>query len=314
MKKDTQHHHKDVPINKNTVEKVIEYHFKKKPKEVIELTGGLANFVCEAHVGREKYIVRISDRINKLQHFLKEQWAVEKAREKKVPTPEILEVGNATIPYPYMIVRKVEGMDAHAHPDRLGILEEMGRYTAIINTIPTVGYGHVFDWSNNTLSKWDTWKEFMGREFEVWKQIDLFAEHKVLLTPQIKKLKSDVKEMETWKGKPTLNHGDMRMKNVIVNKKGKIIAIHDWEHCVSSISPQWDLSVALHDLGIDEKEAFLKGYGISSDDYKKMAQGIKIINILNYGPAFHTALQRKDKEGMERIRVRLQGGFDAFTL
>ncbi|MDQ2933244.1 MAG: aminoglycoside phosphotransferase family protein [bacterium] len=313
MKKDTQSP-KNIVINKSAVEKVIEYHFNKKPKSVTELKGGLANFVCEAEVGKEKYIVRISDKAKNLQHFLKEQWAVEKAREKKVPTPEILEVGNESIPHPYMISRKVEGIFGPDHPNRLEILKEMGMYTAIINSIPTVGYGHVFDWSNNTLSKWNTWKEFMEREFKVWKHVDTFKENKVLTTQQIKKLKAEIKEMETWKGKPTLNHGDMRLKNVIVNKKGKIIAIHDWEHCVSSISPQWDLSVALHDLGIDEKDAFLQGYGLNSEVYKKMSQGMKLINILNYGYAFQNALKKKDKEAMERIKVRLQGGFDAFTL
>ena len=36
-----------------------------------------------------------------------------------------------------------------------------------------------------------------------------------------------------------------------------------WEFCSSNVAPYWDLSLALHDLSIDAKQASLGGYGVS---------------------------------------------------
>lgn len=301
-------------VNEETVVKIIEHHFGKKPKAVKELTGGLANFVFEVHVEHEKLIVRISDEQTKLQYFMKEQWAVQKAKEMKVPTAEILEVGNEGSKFPYMITRKVEGVPGHEYPDRLSVLKEMGKYTALINTIPTSGYGHVFEWSGNTLSWRETWKEFLEKELEAWKQIETFEKHKVLHETNLKKLKKQLKELEGLNHKPTLNHGDMRLKNVLLDEKGKIKAILDWENCKSLIAPHWDISIALHDLNNDEKEMFLEGYGMKEKDYLKLLPAIKVINILNYGPFVLMAHEQKNKVWMDRIKLRLNGDFDLYSL
>lgn len=61
------------------------------------------------------------------------------------------------------------------------------------------------------------------------------------------------------------NHGDLRMKNVLVDQDGGICAILDWEKCMSIVAPHWELALALHDLSIDEKQAFLAGYGLSPE-------------------------------------------------
>jgi len=42
----------------DTVTKIVEHHLEAKPKNVTELKGGLANFVYEAEVNNEKYIIR----------------------------------------------------------------------------------------------------------------------------------------------------------------------------------------------------------------------------------------------------------------
>ncbi len=57
----------------------------------------------------EELVVRLSDKPEKITLFLKEQWAVDKARSNEIPVPDILEVGNEIIPIPYMIVRKING-------------------------------------------------------------------------------------------------------------------------------------------------------------------------------------------------------------
>jgi aminoglycoside phosphotransferase (APT) family kinase protein len=302
-------------INEGTAEAIAEHHYGKKPKKTSKLGGGLSNFVYEVEMeNKEKLIIRLSDIAPKISQFTKEQWAVAQARERGVPAPEILEVGNEVVPNPYMIVRKIEGTDATKHPERMKIIKEMGKYAAIINTIPTTGFGQVFDWSNNTLSKKDTWKEFLEKELIVPERLETFEKNEIFTPANFKKLKEAIREMEQWDKSPTLNHSDIRLKNMMVDKSGKIVGILDWENCNSNIAPYWEVSIALHDLTIDEKQVFLEGYGIREKDFRKISEGIKTLNIINYAPVIELMAERKDVKGLEYYRLRLNGNLDLYSL
>jgi hypothetical protein len=75
----------------------------------------------------------------------------QKVRAAGVPSQEVLAVGNEIISDPYMIARRVTGVEAINHPRRLNIVHEMGRYAATINSINTNNFGDVFDWAANPL-------------------------------------------------------------------------------------------------------------------------------------------------------------------
>lgn len=293
---------------------VMEHHFGKRPPRVHRLAGGLTNHVFEARIGRDDFVVRISDDPAKLQTFIKEQWAVRKARRAKVPTPEILEVGNTVINKPYMISTKVEGIDATRWPHRLDTAREMGRYAAKINSIHTRGYGMVFDWSRNTLSKNKSFAQFLDEELKIEDRLQILSRKNMMRPDDLKKLRQKVSELRRWKGKPALTHGDIRFKNVVLDEAGKIRAFLDWENCSSNLSPHWELSIALHDLCIDEKEAFLQGYGLSPKQYSRIAGAIKTLNIINYAPAIEEALRLKNQPRLDELRARLQGAFDIHSL
>src|SRR5688572_13570535 len=147
---------KRIPVTPRTASLVIERHFRKKPSAIERIHGGLANHVFEVRIGREELVLRISEKPAQLQKFMKEQWAVTAASKIGVPTPEILEVANDVIGLPYMILRKVTGSPAESiaiGSARFGVLDALGRYTALINSIKTHDYGHIFDWSPNALSR-----------------------------------------------------------------------------------------------------------------------------------------------------------------
>jgi aminoglycoside phosphotransferase (APT) family kinase protein len=296
------------------VKKVMKHHFGVMPKNIEFKPAGLTNFVFEAHCKGDKYIVRIADERDKLNDFTKEQWAVEKAKEKKVPVAEILEVGSEIIGVPYMLQQKLDGEEAANHPERLKILLELGKYAKIIHSIQTNNYGEVFDWSKNRLSKNSKWINYLHEEWKVPERIKMLEKSKLLSKEKIGKLNAAIKKMEKWNLKPSLNHGDLRLKNVIVNKKGKIIAIIDWENCTSHIAPYWDLSIALHDLSIDGKQQFLDGYGISAKEYVKLDYGIKVFNILNYTESIEKLIKKKDRNQFELYKLRLNGHLDMFSL
>ncbi|MEP6923847.1 MAG: phosphotransferase [Pyrinomonadaceae bacterium] len=293
---------------------VIAHHFGSKPRRIIHKASGLSNFVFSVVHPEGDFIVRISPEPARINSFIKEQWAQGRAREIGVPTPEILEVGNEIIGHPFMISRTVGGHEATYNPNRMPILREMGRYSALINTIPTIGFGSTFDWSSNLLSHNATWNEYLQKELRLEARLETLERNQLLISAQIKKLRRILEKADETEIKPTLNHGDIRLKNMIVNEQGEITAILDWEHCTSNLAPHWELSLALHDLSIDEKQEFLMGYGLEDKRIVEIAPVMKALNIINYAPKIECLVESKDTRCLEQYRTRLSGALDFYSL
>jgi len=301
------------PVTREMAAEVFKRHFGRKPRQIKAIQGGLNNFVFETRLGGDDLIIRISPQPDHLQKFMKEQWAVNAARRKQVPTPEILEVCNDIIELPYMILRKVQGRPAtNVGRKRAAVIEELGHYTAVINSIKTHDYGHIFDWSPNRLSRNHTWQEYLEKELRLDERVGNLRQ--VLEPAVLKRLLAEIKLIRKWTMPSALAHGDIRLKNVILDENHRIRTLLDWENCTSNIAPHWDLSIALHDLTMDEKEIFLRGYGLDLKEFINMASSIKTLNILNYAPSVCHALEQKDKTRLESLRGRLNGAFDLYSI
>ncbi len=294
--------------------RIITYHFGQKPRRIVHRASGLSNCVFLVSHGEGDFVIRICPAPTKINAYIKEQWAMARARESGVPVPEVLEVGNEVIPYPYMVSRRVSGKEASLHPNRLQILREMGRYAALINAIPTTGFGSTFDWSNNQLSRNETWGDFLYKELKLEARLLLLEKHRMLAPQGIKTLRAILEGMASSPLKPALNHGDMRLKNVMVDEDGQITAIIDWENCVSNLAPCWELSLALHDLSIDEKQEFLDGYGVRGKKLIEVAPAIKALNLINYAPEIEHLAESKDLSRIEQYRARFSGALDLYSL
>jgi hygromycin-B 4-O-kinase len=305
---------KKVTKFKELARRVAEHHFGSRPRRVSFNSSGLTNFVFGIKNGDGEFVVRISPDAASLNLFIKEQWAQRAAAGVGVPTAEILEVGSAVIPFPYMIVRSVKGTEATDHPKRSDIIREMGKLAKRINGVRTKGFGATFDWSNNILSRNETWREYLENEYQYESKIETLDRLRLVDASTLKDLRKIFRDAAELKTKPALNHSDLRLKNVICDENGKINAIIDWEKCTSNIAPHWELSLALHDLGIDEKQQFIDGYGLSPKKLAEAADLIKAFNMLNYVPKIETSLAEGDKKELERVRLRLAGTFDLYSL
>ena len=208
------------------VNTLVGHYFPGKKLRIIPLGGGLTNKVFAVKVGPEELVIRLGTDKDKINAFLKEQWAVTKAREKKLPVPEILEVGISIIPMPYMISRKVLGENATGHANQSEILHELGRLAATIHTIPTSGYGQTFDWSENSLSKNDKWKQFILDEWKGKERLEMLRKLKMISLAGYRRIKIELGKLSRLKGNPCLQHGDLRLKNTMVDKPGKDHSAH----------------------------------------------------------------------------------------
>jgi aminoglycoside phosphotransferase (APT) family kinase protein len=293
---------------------LVKHHFGAAARRIEFKASGLTNFVFAVKHKEGEFVLRISPDPTRLNLFIKEQWAQKAARDAGAPVPSILEVGAEVVPFPYMISETVSGTEATDHPRRLEILREMGSIAAKINSIKTTGFGQTFDWSENQLSLNDSFKTYLRDEFEYEQKIETLLKHKSIDKTRAARLRRIFADAEKVKAKPVLNHGDLRLKNVIASPDGKINAVIDWESAVSHYAPHWELSIALHDLGIDEAQHFLEGYGISE---KKLAEAmplIKAFNIANYAPHVEELAAAKDRRRLEQYRTRLSGVLDLYSL
>ncbi len=302
----------DIRHYRQLATQVVEHHFGKPPSRIVYKRSGLTNYVFVVNHFEGQFVVRISPDPERLEAFKKELWATQKVREAGVPSPEVLEVGNDLFSEPYMITRRVTGAEASHHPKRDRIVHEMGRYGQIINSIHTKNFGKNFDWT--TASKNKTWSDYIYEEWELERRLELFAKCKIFRKRDLKHLREIIDDSKTLRIKPSLNHGDLRLKNVIVDDDGQIAAIVDWEECLSAIAPQWELSISLHDLSIDEKELFLEGYGLAPRQVEDMAPLIKALNILNYYDALKLAIEEDDQKMIDNLKLRLSGSLDLYSL
>jgi aminoglycoside phosphotransferase (APT) family kinase protein len=302
----------DVGAARGMARRLVTHHFGEKLNRIVHQPGGLSNFVFLVKHTAGDFVVRISPDPAKINAFIKEQWAMSKVLEAGIPTPEILEVGNEIVSAPYMISRRVIGQEGTFHPSRMQILHEMGRYAALINSIVTTGFGATFDWSNNQLSRNHTWEAFLHKELNIQARLEVMEKHSILPLGHSKRIRLILEGMAGLSLRPALNHGDIRLKNVIVDADGLITAIVDWEHCMSNVPP-WELSVALHDLSVDEKQEFLEGYGLRDRELAELAPLIKALNVINYAPELERLLESNDIVRLERYRTRLSGALDLYS-
>ena len=301
------------PKAERLVAEVARRHFDEKPKRVRRCGGGLTNSVFEFRVSHGDFILRSHDNATKISDYLKEHWAMQAAHAAGVPTPKVLEVGNFSDGRPYMIAERVHGTEGRIAGDRLELLAALGRCAALLHGVRTHGFGSVFDWSSNQLSRHASWPAWLTGGFDPERRLGVLLRHRMLSTHQAVALRRVGAAMGRWRKPPVLQHGDLRLKNVIVDPdSGKLRALIDWEGAMSLPTPWWDLSLALHELGTDEKEAFLAGYGLKPRVYEAGLPFLRFFNVLNYAHAVESAAAGKDSSRLELLRVRLQGGTDLY--
>jgi hygromycin-B 4-O-kinase len=303
----------DIRHYRNVAKRIVQQHFGKPASRIVYKSSGRTNFVFTVNHVEGQFVVRISPDGDRIKAFQKELRASHKAREAGVPTPEVLAVGTDPMSEPYMITRRVTGIEASHNPTRLHIVQEMGEYAAIINSIATNGFGADFEWDEGGNQN-GTWDNYLQNEFELEKRIEILSNNRILSAETLKELERIVTDAKTNQLKTSLNHSDLRLKNMIVDEGGDIAAILDWEDCLSTIAPEWDLSIALHDLTIDEKHAFIDGYGLTVQQVEEMAPLIKAFNILNYSRTIESAVQAGDQKNLDQIKLRLAGRLDLYSL
>ena len=291
---------------------VVRKHFVQEAKRIAYRRSGLTNYVFVVNHVEGQFVIRISPEREKLEVFKKEHWVTREARSHGVPTPEVLVVGD-DIGRPYVISRRVTGLEATHHEKRQRIIHKMGEYASVINSIHTNNFGKSFDWKGEPREA-VSWSDYLDYEWKIEDRLEILERSRLLKTEDLIRLRSILNEAKSIKNTPSLNHGDLRLKNVIVDDDGEVAAIIDWDDALSALAPAWEVSIALHDLSIDEKDLFIAGYGLTVRQIEEIAPLLKAFNIMNYAYAVDHAIKSNNEKAIAQFKLRLSGSLDLYTL
>lgn len=281
------------------------------PHELQPEQGGLSNHVFRSLTSDGEVVVRVGVDVAKHEAFRREARVAARAREAQIPAPEVLcvteEDGLAV-----MISRAMPGALARDHPERLRTLQDLGAMARRIHAIRTCGFGGDFSFDGMCAQDEEGWREWLLADYRAEARIATLARQQLISGEQAEEMRRALEQMAGLPDAPVLNHGDLRLKNVLVDEDGAITGLLDWENCRSARGPYWDISVALHDLWVDQAQAFLDGYGMEQAEVQAAAPLWRLFNALNYVPEVTRALQESDTETLERIRTRFSGALDLF--
>ena len=286
--------------------------FRRDPDHIRRRGGGLTNLVYQVDLDDRSVIVRINADPHKLKVFERERRAMKLARDARLPVPRVLHVG--ADPHPFVVLENVRGtVGPHAY-DRIGTVRQMGEIAARIHRIQMTGFGPTaIDAAlAPRAARRHTFGAHLERDLDASERIATLERLGMFLPDNANKMREILAHMSTWRRNPVLHHGDIRLKNVIVDPDGQIVALLDWENCTSSVPALWDLSISLHDLTIDEKQAFLQGYGYGPRELTKSIGYMRLLNALNYTPFIAAMAKANEKAKLSWHRARIAGDFNLY--
>ena len=272
--------------------------------------GGATNhvFLVEGRDGR--FVLRLDPSAEKADEYRKERWAIDRARGMDLPAPNVIEVGTTPDGISFMLSRREAGRSAAELLDTQPVLRQLGQYARKLHEPPLGMYGGQ---CRGSVMRWASWRDFLEHEFGLDRRLGqlqslglidgLVARRAAALVHQL----GDGRESR-------LNHGDLRLKNVLIDDAGRISAIIDWECAVAAPAPEWDLALALHDLSIDEKDAFIDGYGLEVEELAAAAPVLAALNILHYAPFAHAAARDGNEDQLRRYQRRFARAYDLYSL
>lgn len=244
---------------------------------------GAVNQVFVIQTKNSKFILRINA-ADSLDEYEKEVWASGRAFKRGVFVPAILKI-RVFEEKAFSIQAFIEGTEGrNLAGDKSFVWKKLGEYASRIHQIKTVGFG--LNFQNLTAGNAQkSWLEYLEYNIESLHETDELRKLGVLSAAQSENVTEIFENLRWQKFVFGLNHGDLSLKNTIIDDSG-IIHLIDWGSAEASIVPHHDLIQLLkmnlleNDPNDTEIRTFLDGYGITSGEYKTMLPDLKALSLL----------------------------------
>lgn len=252
---------------------------------VVRILGrGSVNKVFIVEAPNTKFVVRINDQKESLEEYTKEAWCIDKAAVSGVPVATVIDVG-VIEEHAYMVQAFIAGDEGRdSQLPRSHIWRELGTYARLIHSIEVAGFGLKLQDLTQGDSR-ESWFEYLNYNIERLNENDELIKLNVVTQSQSRIIRAIFEDL---KGKPFnfgLNHGDLSLKNVIVDESAKVNLV-DWGSAEASIVPHHDLiqMLKMNMLENDPDDAaiqsFLNGYGISQFEFEELRPTLESLLLL----------------------------------
>jgi aminoglycoside phosphotransferase (APT) family kinase protein len=283
--------------------RITSSHFSEPVVQTTPLTGkGSVNEVFIVEALNHKVVVRMSDRGGALEEYDKEAWCIERASARGVLVPSVISVGRCE-GTAYIIQSYIagdEGRDSPAHKSK--IWRALGKYAKLIHSIGAPGFGlKLSEITQGDARK--SWLRYLEYNIESLTANDPLIGLQVLTQPQSKIIKGVFANLKGREFTFGLNHGDISLKNTIVDVRGRITLL-DWGSAEAGIVPHHDL-IQMLKMNMSEGDpdgegigAFLDGYGISPASFERMMPELESLLVLRAFDKLRWAIDR-NVEGLD---------------
>ena len=252
---------------------------------VVPILGkGSVNKVFIAESANAKVVVRMNGGNAALDEYAKEAWCIEKAAAKGIPVSDVLTVGMFE-KHAFMIQTYIAGDEGRtSRLPRSHIWQQLGKYAELLHSIQVAGFGLKM----SDLTEGDSrqaWLKYLDYNIDSLNEHDELLKLNVITESQSKIVRTIFENLKEKTFIFGLNHGDISLKNVIIDEFGKANLI-DWGSAEASIVPHHDLIQMLKmnmlENAPDQEEiqAFLDGYGISQIEFAQMTPELESLLLL----------------------------------
>lgn len=239
---------------------------------------GITNQICVVETESHKVVVRMNDK-DEFPEFVKEKWCIEQAAAVGVPGPEVLSVGTVD-ETAYMIQAFIEGDNGVDSPvPKSDSWRKLGEYAKRVHSIQVKGYGgDLIDpvrgefQSPSHAGSDGSWQGYVQYNIHCLTEDDRLIELGVITPLESQRVRKLFENLKSEPFRFGLNHGDISLKNTIVNPTNQVILL-DWNADVNVV-PHATVAQLMHYqiLGLEESasaeefKAFMDGYGLSENE------------------------------------------------
>jgi len=272
---------------------------------------GITNDVFVVDLPESKIIVRISPE-NNVDQFKKEEWEMGLASQLHIPTPKVIDVGiiNNVV---YMVEEYVDGTHGTDYSNSTHVWTVLGQYAKTIHSMQVKGFGDHMASPGEFDSNRKDFREYVKYNIDRLNAGDKLLQMGILTSRISEKIRTLFENLQKEKLEFGLNHGDLSLNNVIVDKNGKVYLL-DWGSSESHIIPHFDfMEVLQSSFNFDFKDrdfaSFLEGYGLSLEQFLIMKPTINTLLILTAIDKLRWSIETNQKK-IDHFKKRLIRIFD----
>ena len=257
---------------------------------------GSVNTIYIVETPTDKVVTRLNEERG-IEEYLKEKWAIQHAIAVGIPTSDVLNIGEKD-GTSFMVISFLSGTTGNESTANANhIWEQMGKFAKLLHGIPVVGIGlDIVDPEKNAFG--GSWDRYLTYNIASLTEEDQLIELGVLDIESSKRIKAIFENLRLKELNFGLNHGDLSLKNTIIDEDKKVSLI-DWGSVEAQVVPHHDFGEVIRSSvkpGSPEFSSFLKGYGMSEEEFKDIEDEVYIILLLRSIDKLRWAIDRSPKD------------------